>query len=253
MFREKKMYGQEPNVVVRSKTTFEAPLKWKEPRLIFTCSWSDWFVEEADAWRDEAWDVIRRTPQHTYQILTKRIDRAVGRVPVPLLPNVWLGVSVEDQQRADERIPLLLQTPAAVRFLSVEPMLGPVDLRPFLAYMDGPEYRNGLRRNPYYDNRINWVIIGGESGAGARPFDVAWARSAIAWCKAAGVPVFVKQLGAKPVFADEAGGLQKLQLHDKKGGSINEWPSDLQTRSFPDLLCGTRVKSAFPSMNTQSD
>jgi protein gp37 len=182
MYREKKQYGQDPNLVVRSKTKFYDPLKWKEPRLIFTCSWSDWFIEEADAWRDEAWDIIRRTPQHTYQILTKRIDRAVhpltktaaGRIPVPALPNVWLGVSVEDRERLS-RIDLLRQTPAAVRFLSLEPLLedlGPLDLR-----------------------GIDWVIVGGESGPGARPMHPAWARSIRDQCVAAEVPFFFKQWG----------------------------------------------------------
>src|SRR6266498_5551388 len=92
MFREKRQYGQDPDVVVRSKTTFNAPLKWKDSALVFTCSWSDWFIEEADPWRDEAWDVIRRTPHLTYQILTKRIERASSCLPKDWpLKNVWLG------------------------------------------------------------------------------------------------------------------------------------------------------------------
>ncbi|MCO5334929.1 MAG: phage Gp37/Gp68 family protein [Pyrinomonadaceae bacterium] len=165
MFRDKKRFGHDPNVVVRSKdATFYAPLKWKEPRKIFTCSWSDFFIEEADEWRDEAFAIMALTPQHTYQILTKRPERMAVYFNDPQvrkniysaahygenailekgfrliynrlevhdhtwpLPNVWLGVSVEDQRTASVRIPLLLQTPAAVRFLSIEPLLGPVDL-----------------------------------------------------------------------------------------------------------------------------
>lgn len=175
MFREKKQYGQNPDVVVRSKTTFSAPLKWKEPKLIFTCSWSDWFIEEADAWRDEAYDIIRATPRHTYQILTKRIERAAGRLPDnPPLPNVWLGVSVESRAYK-YRIDLLHQTPAAIRFLSLEPLLedlGELDL-----------------------GGIDWVIVGGESGPGARPMHPEWVRSIQRQCAAAGVAFFFKQWG----------------------------------------------------------
>jgi hypothetical protein len=103
------------------------------------------------------------------------------------LPNVWLGVSVENQHFADERIPLLLQTPAAVRFISAEPLLERIDVRPYLP-------SEGYNTLPGLD----WVIVGGESGHGARPFDVAWARSIVKQCQAAGVPVFVKQLGSNP-------------------------------------------------------
>lgn len=224
MFRDKERYGQDPNVVVRSKTQFEAPLKWKESRLIFTCSWSDWFIEEADVWRDEAYEIIRRTPQHTYQILTKRADRMEGRVPNPPLPNVWLGVSVENQQYADERIPLLLDTPAAVRFLSVEPLLGPVSLAQWTeeglecaacswvgtegqaAYVSDsedswyacPSCGETCAHTPLDEllgSAIHWVIVGGESGPNARPMHPVWARDVRDQCVAAGVPYFFKQNG----------------------------------------------------------
>jgi protein gp37 len=174
MFREKKRYGQDPNVVVRSKTTFNSPLKWKDPRRVFTCSWSDFMIEEADPWRDEAWDIMRRTPQHTYQVLTKRIDRASGSVSNPPLPNVWLGVSVEQQKHKD-RIDMLRDTPAALRFLSIEPLLediGELDL-----------------------TQIDWVIAGGESGPGERVPHPAWFRAIRNQCIAANVPFFFKQWG----------------------------------------------------------
>jgi protein gp37 len=175
MFRDKARYGQDPNLVVRSKTKFNDPLSWpKEPRLCFTCSWSDWFIEEADAWRDEAYSVIRRTPWITYQILTKRIERATGRVPDPPLPNIWLGVSVEDRKHKD-RIDKLRATPAAMRFLSIEPLLediGELDLR-----------------------EIDWVIVGGESGPEARPMVPGWVRSIRDQCQASKVPFFFKQWG----------------------------------------------------------
>ena len=220
MFSEKKMYGQDPDNVVRSKTTFNAPLKWKDPRRIFTCSWSDWFIEEADVWRNEAWDIITRTPRHTYQILTKRIERASGRLSIIPLPNVWLGVSVEDRKYGLPRIDILREIPASVRFLSIEPQiedLGALDLR-----------------------GIHWVIIGGESGHGARPFDIAWARSVIEQCRAAGVACFVKQLGAR-LWAPNTELIPgvivsaEVKLRNHKGGDPSEWPEDLRVRQFPEV------------------
>jgi protein gp37 len=168
------------------------------------------------------------------------------------LPNVWLGVSVEDQKHADERIPLLLQTPAAVRFISAEPLLGPVDL----THVREPSYydRDALDVNrwqpPWTANaKLDWVIVGGESGPGARPCRVAWVRSTVAQCKAAGVAVFVKQLGAKPEGdprpperIDPATGartltvMQQIEIHDSKGGDPSEWPEDLRVRQFPETV-----------------
>ena len=129
------------------------------------------------------------------------------------LPNVWLGVSVEDQDTADERIPPLLQTPATVRFLSCEPLLEDVTI----FSLDGPiDVPDGMR------SPLDWVIVGGESGPGARPCDVAWIRSIVQQCKATKVSVFVKQLGAR-----------HLKLRDRKGGDPTEWPDDLRVREFP--------------------
>lgn len=210
MFRDKKRYGQDPNVVTRSKTLFNAPLKWpKEPKLCFTCSWSDWFIEEADAWRNEAYGVILATPHITYQILTKRIERARVWFPNPFPANIWLGVSVENRE-ALERIDTLRETPAAVRFLSLEPLiedLGVLNLE-----------------------SIDWVIVGGESGPAARPFSIDWARDIIAQCKAAGVPCFVKQMGSNAVdFLGKMNGA----MFDRKGGTPSQWPIDVQVRQFP--------------------
>src|SRR3989337_4034016 len=109
--------------------TFNAPLKWKDPAKVFTCCWSDFFIEEADDWRDEAWDVISRTPHLSYQILTKRPENILSRLPENWgsgWPNVWLGVSVETQEYT-RTIEVLTQIDAAVRFISYEPALGPVD------------------------------------------------------------------------------------------------------------------------------
>ena len=181
MFRDKTRYGQNPKIVVRSKTTFKAPLKWKEPALVFTCSWSDWFHKTADPWRDEAWQIVKDTPHLTYQILTKRPGRIARHLPTDWgdgYPNVWLGVSVEAEQTA-HRIAVLRDTPARVRFLSAEPLIGPLDLDRRL-------------------NGIHWVIVGGESGPACRPMDLAWARNIREECKAQGAAFFLKQLGGNP-------------------------------------------------------
>lgn len=179
--------------------TFNAPLKWKEPAKVFTCSISDFFIDEADQWRDEAWEIIRRTPHLTYQILTKRPERIAEHLPKTCYvcgetgkanyqsheylgwpwPNVWLGTSVETQQFARERIPRLVEVPAVVHFLSCEPLLGPIELNfdPYCAW--------------YTD--IEWVIAGGESGPEHREMDPAWARGIRDQCLAAKIPFFFKQ------------------------------------------------------------
>jgi len=150
-------------------------------------------------------------------------------LPWPL-PNVWLGVSVEDQQRADERIPLLLKTPASVRFLSCEPLLGPVELRDedwtTKDYLRGTEHLQGSSKA--LPGKIDWVIVGGESGPGARPTNLDWIRSIVEQCRAANVPCFVKQAGARPV--DDG---VRIRLADRKGGDLEELPADLRIREFP--------------------
>lgn len=177
MFREQRQYGNDPEVVRRSKTKFNDPLKWKDARLIFTCSWSDWFHVDADPWRDEAWDVIRRSPQHTFQILTKRPGRIARHLPDDWgdgYPNVWLGTSVETNEYLS-RVRVLREVPAALRFLSCEPLLGPLpDLD-----LEG----------------IGWVITGGESGPGFRSIEVDWVRAIRDKCIAAAIPYHHKQWG----------------------------------------------------------
>jgi len=163
------------------------------------------------------------------------------------LPNVWLGVSVEDQKRADERIPVLLDCPAIVRFLSVEPLLGPVDLK-LNAYWNPLGRNSSLHLNSVTHRRdgIGWVIVGGESGPGARPFHPEWALSLVDQCHTFGprrqVACFVKQLGSNVVIAKGetpwgpphnqtvAG---RVFLKDKKGGDMAEWPENLRVREFP--------------------
>lgn len=191
------------------------PLRWTRPRRIFVNSMSDLFHEDVpDEWIDRIFGVMSLTPQHTYQILTKRPERMRDYLsqerPSILdeallrddflhgwhsrlafvqkeglhgwpLPNVWLGVSVEDQRHA-MRIPHLLDTPASVRFISAEPLLGPLEIQ---------NYLNKLGRC----NALDWVIVGGESGPGSRPMHPDWARGLRDQCQAAGVPFFFKQWG----------------------------------------------------------
>lgn len=207
MFRDMTFYGRDPNTVVRTKTTFDAPLKWgrsgkvAEGARIFTCSWSDWFIEEADPWRPEAWDIIRRTPYFTYLILTKRPERIMDHLPADWgtgYPNVWLGVSAEDRVQADKRIPLLLKVPAAIRFISAEPLLGPIDIIGLLdpGRCDCDICLRTSQRCTASRHPIDWVITGGESDKKApRPCNLDWVRSIRDQCQQAGVALFHKQHG----------------------------------------------------------
>lgn len=183
MFRDAARYGNDPNIVVRAKrSTFLAPYKWKEPKLVFTCSWSDWFIEEADPWRDDAWEIIRNTPHLTYQILTKRPERILANLPDDWedgYKNVWMIVSTENQETYDQRMPLLAEVPAVVKGISAEPLVGPITLE--------------LGKYPW----LQWVITGGESGAAdkicaAHPD---WFRNMNDECLDAGVALFHKQNG----------------------------------------------------------
>lgn len=195
----------------------EDPLHWKKPRMVFVNSMSDLFHESVpDEFIDKVLEVIRRTPQHTYQVLTKRPHRMdsffhnVARRETVALANVWLGVSVENQKAADERIPLLLQTPAAVRFLSCEPLLGQVHLFEWLSpcgyycdhseeYLNAPQFEGLEGWDIWFGghhpdrSKIDWVICGGESGPNFRPMNPDWARSIRDQCASAGIPFFFKQ------------------------------------------------------------
>jgi len=188
MFREQRRYGRDPSVVVRAAdATFYAPLRakaWRElppGSLVFTCSWSDWFHELADPWREEAWEVLRGRPDLTWQILTKRPERIADHLPADWedgWPNVWLGVSIENR-RFVHRADVLHEVPAAVRFISAEPLLAPIAQE---LDLEG----------------VGWVIAGGESGPGHRRFDPEWAREIRDLCIGQGIPFFLKQLGGWP-------------------------------------------------------
>ena len=154
------------------------PSRWKQPRMVFVNSMSDLFHAKVPTeFVEKVFEVMAATPQHTYQILTKRslrLSRLAPRLPWP--PNVWMGVSVEDESQLD-RVDHLRTVPAAVRFVSAEPLLGPLD-------------RIGL-------SGIDWLIAGGESGVDARPMDPAWVRALRDRCRAAGVAFFFKQWGGR--------------------------------------------------------
>lgn len=238
------------------------PLRWKKAQRVFVNSLSDLFHENVAFETIAAvFGVMEACPHLTFQVLTKRprrarefcawVKRESGRLhpsdrprAFPL-PNLWLGVSVEDQRTADERIPVLLELPAALHFVSYEPALGPVD---FGRYVSGRERVHGVA-SPSVGHRIvdrlGWIIVGGESGPGARPFDLAWARSTIEQCRTARVACFVKQLGARPIAAHhqvESGGVMSVEggefvdplyLRHRKGADPAEWPEDLRIREVP--------------------
>lgn len=175
------------------------PLTWRKPKMVFVCSMSDLFHEDVkDEWLEQIFEVIATCDAmqrgHVFQILTKRPDimrERLGRLSRWTQPfrNLWIGTTVENQEQADKRIPELLQIPAAVRFVSVEPMLGAISFRwaKWHAMRDS-NHLDGLRM-------LDWVICGGESGHGARPMHPDWARSLRDQCTAAGVPFFFKQWG----------------------------------------------------------
>lgn len=185
-----------------SEANWRKPLKWNREaqeagvrRRVFCASMADVFesLPELDQWRADLFDLISETPHLDWLLLTKRPENVkpmlvqAGRGFQPLPPWVWIGTSVEDQMTADERIPHLLEIPATVRFLSVEPLLGPVDLVQYMGmfWLGMGEERRG----------VDWVIAGGESGPGARPMEEKWVRSLRKQCKAFQVPFFFKQWG----------------------------------------------------------
>jgi protein gp37 len=216
MYRTKDRYGKDPTIVVKSSsTTFTKPLKIYEPSLIFTCSWSDFFTSEADMWRKECWDIIKRTPQHIYQILTKRPDRILECLPDDWgegYPNVWLGVTIE-MEKYNYRWEQLKQVPTMLRFVSFEPLLENISELP-----DAPD----------------WVIIGGESGYNKgnyryRLCRLEWILNIVNHFKerTSCTPVFIKQLGT--YLAKE------LNLKDNHGGDMSEFPDDFKIREMPHL------------------
>lgn len=218
MYRDKERYGQDPTSVLKSKSNFDTPMRHPDPLTIFTCSWSDWFIPEADQWRDEAWRVIKATPHHRYQILTKRPDRIAGRLPEGY-PNryehVSIGVSIESSEYL-YRLDWLDLIPANKRFVSFEPLLSAID------------FDTEINTVKAKDFPFAWAIIGGESGNRSgkyryRKCELDWIRGIQKHCEDRNIPVFIKQLGTH--LAGE------LQLKDRHGGDINEFPDDIRVRT----------------------
>lgn len=241
----------------RERTTaanWRKPILWNKQaaaagvrRKVFCASMADWLDPEVPiSWLADLLSLINATPMLDWQLLTKRpelwherltaVATEVGTSPYAdsnpeflaqdwlagnAPANVWIGTTVEDQKRADERVPALLAIPARVRFLSCEPLLEAVDLQ---AQLGGAQESRGV---PNGWHGIDWIIIGGESGPNARPFDLAWARSIVKQCKEAGVAVWVKQMGDKPI--DRAG----VRFAAHHGADPSEWPEDLRVQEFP--------------------
>lgn len=242
------------------------PLNGVHRRRIFSLSMGDWLDPMIPVeWLARMLDTIRLCKAVNWLLLTKRpelwLERMTLAIGSDLLreahgkefndwmsawtrgnapSHVWLGASVENQKRAEERVPALLRIPAALHFLSCEPLLGPLD--PTRLYWPdmhgGDKWENCLEEGVTQEakmrygidiSRIKWVIVGGESGTKARPCDTGWIMSLIAQCNGYGVPCFVKQLGAKPAW----GTLPRPEPRDRKGGDPAEWPTHLQVREFP--------------------
>lgn len=261
------------HINLASNDTLLKPYFWSRSRRIFVNSMSDLFHENIPfEWIDKVFSIMALSPQHTFQILTKRAERmrdyfasfnkssAIARGMVCSewlqnvlnveavdkvikanfskgLPNVWLGVSVENQKSADERIPLLLETPATVRWLSCEPLLEKINL----TFVENDGYKLNCLTGRQTDmgrpcedasSKIDWVVVGGESGTNARDCRVSWIQSIVRQCQSADVPVFVKQLGSK-AYQNDLICSGYLPLKNKKGGDISEFPQDLQVREFP--------------------
>lgn len=203
-----------------SPDTWGKPLRWNRTALatgarirVFCASLADVFDNQVPtAWRADLWELVRSTPALDWLLLSKRPQNIAGMLPSDWgsgWPNVWLGATTENQTEAARRIPLLVAIPAPVHFVSAEPLLEALDLRPWL----GPE-------------GIAWVIAGGESaGKTARPMQPEWARDLRDQCQAAGVAFFFKQTGSNRIAWPG--------VKHSKGETMAEWPVDLQIRRFP--------------------
>jgi protein gp37 len=263
-------WGKNQPRVRTSAANWRQPIKWNKSgatgklrrQRIFCASLSDWLDDEIPIeLLADLMNLIYATPNLDWLLLTKRPENFVSRLSGVQFgtenadgnwidcwlsgeppKNVWIGTSVEDQVRANERIPELLKIPASVRFLSVEPMLGPINFN--YSCLNGADSLTAMPG-------INLVIFGGESGPGARPCSVEWIRDGVRQCRAAGVAPFVKQLGAdcrcdnanefdwpddaQLEAAGEAFASCRVRLRDKKGGDMSEWPEALRVREFPEV------------------
>jgi len=207
-----------------SSVYWRGPLRWNERaqaegtrRRVFCASMADVFDNKVPtSWRVDLWSLIRSTPALDWFLLTKRPQNIREMLPTDWgggWPHVWLGTTTENQEEAHRRIPHLVAIPAAARFLSVEPMLEPVDVAPWLVL-------------PSHDRRtlISWIIVGGEAGGGARPMHPNWLRGLRDQVHAAGAKLFVKQIGSNHLLWPSVTG---------KGEDPAQWPADLRVQDFP--------------------
>lgn len=225
-YGEKNIWGVDARRRVFGLKHWNEPIKWdlkarKEGRRlrVFCASMGDVFDNHPEVTqpREMLWDLIRKTPRLDWLILTKRIGNTVHMLPEDWgagYPNVWLGISVVNQVEADRDIPKLIHTPAAIRFLSVEPMLGPVDLEAAMV----KSFYEDKDRSDFRDD-LNWVICGGESGSGARPLELSWATEVAGWCDRRRIAFFMKQ------------GSQANWIKFK---DFSTFPIELQCRQWPD-------------------
>ena len=207
MYRDSKRFGFDPTIVRKSKTKFKEPLKWKEPKRVFVCSYSDFWHEEADQWREEAFRVMLEAKQHTYMIPTKRPSRMALWTATKLslygspfsesIKHIKWGISVSTQDDLYGNMSFLGIMPG-VKFLSMEPLLEPIHLY-----------------DPFHD--LSSVIVGCESGPGRRPFDNEWAINMMHQCRELGIAFIMKQ----------------MIINDKVENDISKFPTDLQIRELP--------------------
>lgn len=215
----------------------DLPKHWRKPSRVFVNSMSDLFHEQVPGeFINRVWMTMYNTKQHTYQILTKRPERllewthqkarACGWPVKEIWPSwIWLGVSVENQEAADKRIPTLIDTPAAVRFLSCEPLLGPVDLYQWLVAEGDSKFAEWNLAMYGFSQPLSWVIVGGESGPKARPMEPEWAKEILEQCQIARVPAFMKQMGAVWAKAHKSA--------NSHGSIMEEWPTEYLVRQYP--------------------
>lgn len=253
------IWGPRADRQVASEKVWRDPLKWNAAALrdgvrrrVFTASMSDVFEDRPDLIepRDRLLALVEATPGLDWQLLTKRPENMVRltahRWSTRWPANAWAGTTCEDQANADRRIPHLLAVPAAVRFVSYEPALGPVDFTNIIETYPPHVWTSAGERTQRIDalqgfddngkhTRLDWVIVGGESGPGARGFDVQWARSVVEQCKDGNVACFVKQLGTWPFDSRQTSGEPAWwKLRGKgKGDDMDTWPDDLRVREFP--------------------
>jgi len=208
--------------------TWKQPLAWNRAaeqqgirKRVFCASLADVFdAEVPKAWRTSLWSLIRDCSNLDWQLLTKRPENIEKFLPdnwnMKDFSHVWLGTTVENQKRADERVEILTTIPASIHFLSAEPLLGPIEFKSL--------------------EHIEWVIVGGESGHGARSMDMGWAMDIVQQCADNGIACFVKQLGKRPVVASpDDDEVIPWEISDAKGKNVEEWWEELRVREFPEF------------------